>query len=424
MEGANFDVRKHLLEYDDVLNKQRGKVYEMRERIFEKENLREDIQAMLAEDIRRHVRTAEKEKEDPWKLMAWLDEIQPTLRFSDGEAHPSFPVRIILDELMDTAPSERLKRLTGLIGEALDEEAEHLRDGFGKAMDGISERAKAWARENREALDMAWEGAELEAREKGTDMTPRAILDSVAQTSPLDVKSVPRELLAPDQAHLLRRHLQDQAEDQAWVRASAQAASWLQRRTGLVPERVASADTDFDEAVGQLRNQLDQALSLRRVRILREVEEQIRAAGGEGVDENQLVRLLMTVTLKTQTVFDQRTHQRRAVSAAQFSWVHLAAKLAAGDGARDVEALIGRIQDHLLDTLDAMRIEWGRQIWVRVGEQTFASRRISRRRCGPTSPAPGRPSSSTSRSGSGRIGRAEKRSRWPATGSSPRRTGN
>ncbi len=373
VEGANFDVRKHLLEYDDVLNKQRAKVYEMRERIFEKENLREDIQAMLEEDIRRHVRTAEKEKEDPWKLMAWLDDIQPTLRFSNGEARPSFPVRLILDELMEAAPAQRLQRLSALIGEALDEEAEHLREGFGKQMDGISERAQAWARENREALDMAWEGAELEAREKGTDMTPRTILDAVAQTAPIDAKAVPRELLAPDQAHHLHQHLQDQTEDAAWVRASAQAAAWLQRRTGLAPDRAASAGMDFDETVGQLRNQLDQALAQRRVRILREVEEQIRAAGGEDADENLLVRLLMTVTLKTQTVFDQRTHQRRAVSAAQFSWVHLAAKLAAGGGARDTEALIGRIQDHLLETLDAMRVEWGRQIWVRTGEQTFAS---------------------------------------------------
>ncbi|MBN2086463.1 MAG: hypothetical protein JW748_14685 [Anaerolineales bacterium] len=373
VEGANFDVRKHLLEYDDVLNKQRAKVYEMRERIFEKENLREDIRTMLEEDIRRHVKTAEKEKEDPWKLMAWLDEIQPTMRFSDGGAHPSFPVRLILEALMEAAPKDRLRRLQELIGEALDEEAEHLRDGFGKQMDAISERAKTWARENREALDMAWEGAELEAREKGTDMTPRTILDTVAQTTPIDVKAVPRELLAPDQAHLLHRHLEEQVEDSAWVRASAQAASWLQRRTGLAPERAASAGMDFDDAVGRLRNQLDQALAQRQVRILREVEEQIRAADGETVDENPMVRLLMAVTLKTQTVFDQRTHQRRAVSAAQFSWVHLAAKLAAGAGARDTEGLINRIQEHLLETLDAMRAEWGRQIWVRVGEQTFAS---------------------------------------------------
>ena len=30
VEGANFDIRKHLLEYDDVLNKQRGAVYKRR----------------------------------------------------------------------------------------------------------------------------------------------------------------------------------------------------------------------------------------------------------------------------------------------------------------------------------------------------------------------------------------------------------
>ena len=36
VEGANFDVRKHLLEYDDVLNTQRIKIYGQRDRIFQK----------------------------------------------------------------------------------------------------------------------------------------------------------------------------------------------------------------------------------------------------------------------------------------------------------------------------------------------------------------------------------------------------
>ncbi len=35
LEGANFDMRKHLLEYDDVLNKQRGAVYKKRQAIIE-----------------------------------------------------------------------------------------------------------------------------------------------------------------------------------------------------------------------------------------------------------------------------------------------------------------------------------------------------------------------------------------------------
>jgi preprotein translocase subunit SecA len=372
VEGANFDVRKHLLEYDDVLNKQRAKVYEMRERIFEKEGLREDIQEMLAVDIRRHVETARKAKEDPWRLMAWLEDVQPTMRFSDGAIWPSFPRRLLLNELLAEPEDRRFERLNELIREALDEEAGHLREAFGKQLDQISEHARDWARENREAVDLAWEGAEIEAREKGTDLTPRTILDAVAKTVPIDARAIPRELLAPDQAHNLREHLRDQFEDAAWVRASTQAAAWLQRRTGLLPEK-AAADEDFDEAAGRLRGQLDKALADRQVRILRDVEAQVRDVKSEGAGENQLARLLMTVTLKTQTIFDQRTHQRRAVSAAQFSWVFLAARLAAGDDPRNVDALIERIQEHLLDTLEAMRAEWGRQIWVRVGEQTFNS---------------------------------------------------
>jgi preprotein translocase subunit SecA len=35
VEGANFDIRKHLLEYDDVLNKQRTAVYSRRKKILE-----------------------------------------------------------------------------------------------------------------------------------------------------------------------------------------------------------------------------------------------------------------------------------------------------------------------------------------------------------------------------------------------------
>ena len=37
VEGANFDVRKHLLEYDDVLNAQRKRIYEQRDKVFVKE---------------------------------------------------------------------------------------------------------------------------------------------------------------------------------------------------------------------------------------------------------------------------------------------------------------------------------------------------------------------------------------------------
>jgi preprotein translocase subunit SecA len=41
VEGRNFEIRKHLLEYDDVMNKQRETVYSLRKRILAKEGLRE-----------------------------------------------------------------------------------------------------------------------------------------------------------------------------------------------------------------------------------------------------------------------------------------------------------------------------------------------------------------------------------------------
>ncbi|HCB02184.1 MAG TPA: hypothetical protein DEP19_07355, partial [Anaerolineae bacterium] len=51
VEGANFDVRKHLLEYDDVLNKQRQQIYDQRDRIFVKEDLSDDINEMLEAEV-------------------------------------------------------------------------------------------------------------------------------------------------------------------------------------------------------------------------------------------------------------------------------------------------------------------------------------------------------------------------------------
>jgi len=39
VEGNNFDVRKRLVEYDDVINKQRKAIYELRNRILDSENL-------------------------------------------------------------------------------------------------------------------------------------------------------------------------------------------------------------------------------------------------------------------------------------------------------------------------------------------------------------------------------------------------
>ncbi len=47
VEGRNFSIRKHVLQYDDVMNKQREVMYEERKRVLEGEDLREHIMGML-----------------------------------------------------------------------------------------------------------------------------------------------------------------------------------------------------------------------------------------------------------------------------------------------------------------------------------------------------------------------------------------
>lgn len=50
VEGHNFDIRKHLIEYDDVMNKQREVVYHRRREALSGEGLREEIDEMV-EDL-------------------------------------------------------------------------------------------------------------------------------------------------------------------------------------------------------------------------------------------------------------------------------------------------------------------------------------------------------------------------------------
>ena len=50
VEGRNFEVRKHLLEYDDVMNKQRAEIYRMRRELLEGQDQRDYIM-QLAEEL-------------------------------------------------------------------------------------------------------------------------------------------------------------------------------------------------------------------------------------------------------------------------------------------------------------------------------------------------------------------------------------
>src|SRR6266404_3668630 len=73
VEAHNFDIRKHLLEYDDVMNKQREVIYTRRRETLSSENLKEDVLEMavgLAEEtVAAHAPTDERPEDWDWKAL-------------------------------------------------------------------------------------------------------------------------------------------------------------------------------------------------------------------------------------------------------------------------------------------------------------------------------------------------------------------
>lgn len=75
VEGNNFDARKQLLQYDDVLRQQREVIYKQRFEVLDSDNLREIVEKMLQSTIERVVSTytPQNEVEEEWNLEGLID---------------------------------------------------------------------------------------------------------------------------------------------------------------------------------------------------------------------------------------------------------------------------------------------------------------------------------------------------------------
>ena len=102
VEAHNFDIRKHLLEYDDVMNKQREVVYTLRKRIMKGEDLEQEVLDYIDDIAYKLAETYFDEKALPedldWKGLEELLSGKYGVRFNhkDLELLPSS-----LDELAD-----------------------------------------------------------------------------------------------------------------------------------------------------------------------------------------------------------------------------------------------------------------------------------------------------------------------------------
>jgi preprotein translocase subunit SecA len=77
VEAHNFDIRKHLLEYDDVMNRQRTVIYDMRKEVLSGESLRDTAMEMATEIAEELAERFAEEKVHPeeWDLTALRDAV-------------------------------------------------------------------------------------------------------------------------------------------------------------------------------------------------------------------------------------------------------------------------------------------------------------------------------------------------------------
>ena len=358
VEGANFDTRKHLLEYDDVLNQQREVYYGLRNRVFTKDDLTEDAAEMLREEARRHVEAAMADDEGPWKLLAWLEETQPTLSLNSDQPYPSFMLRRILDDLQGaTTPRQVQEGLLAWARDARSTQFEHIGRAVSEQMGHALERLEVQAKQRVESVETALEAALMEAEEAGRDVDPAQLVRLAEESAGLRVQV---------DAAGLQQIRSDPKRFEKMVPGLVEAGLGLRTWAGLLQateRRLAEplgldpslkTPVDWDAAEASLSDAMQRAWSQRTDVVLGEIEREVGLAleGLDTVSEVIKLRLLVQLSYGQRAFFDRRTHQKRSLVVARVAYPFAAARLLTGV---DSDELTDQVLEHLEGALEEIQ---------------------------------------------------------------------
>nr|WP_297425642.1 preprotein translocase subunit SecA [uncultured Actinotalea sp.] len=95
VEARNFEIRKNVLKYDDVLSRQRSVIYAERRRVLEGEDLQDQIQHFLADVVTGYVDAATAGTPETWEL----EELWTSLK-------AVYPVSVEADAVVEAAGGE------------------------------------------------------------------------------------------------------------------------------------------------------------------------------------------------------------------------------------------------------------------------------------------------------------------------------
>jgi preprotein translocase subunit SecA len=368
VEGANFDVRKHLLEYDDVLNQQRTQIYSQRDRIFRKEDLRDDVQEMLEAEVRKRVEAAFDDIENAWRLLAWLDQVQPTFAMGGQGLFPSYPLKLILDDF--ASQSDPKTATVKLADRSLEIEHVYLQRAIETSIERATEALKTQAAEREDLLDTFFSGL----RDSEEKPKPQQLLEDLQSLvhMPLKLDNNQLRTLVNDP---------DKVRDEIGELVAAQLTDLsVSRLVGAVENRLGeSLGLSRDELAEMSWEDLTDAVAERSGTVLARQRE--RLAGRDGLiardtefllqrenlaDDSSKLRLLLSLAQGARNVFDTRTHRSVKQVYQRINYSFFASELLKKKAAQDV---IEEILVHLEGAEEALTLAWGRDELVRRGEQ-------------------------------------------------------
>ncbi len=367
IEGANFDVRKHLLEYDDVINKQRSQIYGQRDRTFQKEDLSEDINQMLNDEIKQRVQTGLTDEEGPWKLIAWLEQVQPPF-MTEERLFPSFGLSLLLKELPatdDPSAGQALRLSTfDLVSRAIEaENAHHLR-AIESLIDKTEEGLQAQTASRGDSLDAYFEG--LRDMDDTERPRPQKMLEEIGGLVGLQLRLNNDQLKRlGDDPENVKEEIRDLVTANLTGVYASRVIAAVQNRFGeSIGEKFDVSG--WDDAADKILDAAQNALNRRRDRLVGsngQIARDIDSLMPSTVNETTKLQLLLSLSQGARTVFDQRTHKQVKQVFSRFTYVFLIAQLLDGMSAEQVTE---DVLTHLEQAQKSLQLAWGEREYARL----------------------------------------------------------
>jgi preprotein translocase subunit SecA len=393
VEGNNFDVRKHLLEYDDVLNTQRQRIYAQRDRVFTKPDLTEDVIEMLETDLNLRVPEALKdEDEGPWRLLAFMNEVQPTLDF-EGVLYPTMAMRLLVDDLKDQLAKtpgtvyDMREACLDMAARALQVENEHILNSARTLLERTSEALEHQRDERFEVLDNYFESLQNgnEDEEKALQRRPQEIAEELGGLLRINIRLTPEQLRQlADGQEAVKAVIQEQVEASLLAVAVTRTVIALERRVenlGFKPGQL--QDLTWPEISASLLQSVESGLNAKAERLIgnngqiaHDIDPLIEKLKNTPILDRNLMAMLSFMAQGSRMAFDKRTHRQATVRFNRLNYIYLAARQLEGRPAKEVTE---QVLDHASGALEALKQIWGLAEWKRLNQNEVTLNQLDER---------------------------------------------